>query len=497
MGAACCGQNQSNELEIHQYNSKISPSFLRSKLINNNNIKYNNNPLLEKISIIQLAYKIHLSKRMLKSLFSQAKKKACINIDNRKLINEEVVLNSKSEQYYQDLLLNSKIKSFFEHINIDPKLKQQLKLTDKFSFCVPNYIVMSPKEVYKGSWNVNEKYSGYGVVYEFNDDKTLDSRTEGIFIRGELKGYGRKILSNEELLMGEFFENKLNGIGEYHRNDGSIYKGNFMNGLPHGNGKEIYIDGASFEGFYLSGEKKYGKYLWKDGNYYQGDFSSDLFNGRGVYRWAAEGNYYDGEWKNGKMDGKGKLVNSDGSYYDGQFQEGRKNGDGKYFWKKNIYYDGGWKDDKQNGFGTYCKNGKKVKGFWANGKILSNTGFIDNNIFNNNGRKSFEKLKTDYGYKLNNNGNKILGKEGIKNSDLILRPSDINTNKHRWSQTSHNFRTKKASIHINDLIINNDISNNNNINENMDKKSNNNYNSTETANIVRTSNYNIGKFNYG
>ena len=84
-------------------------------------------------------------------------------------------------------------------------------------------------------------------------------------------------------------------------------------------------------------------------------------------------------WKKGKIEEKGKLVLIDGSYYDGEFIEGKKSGKGLYVWNKEKYYDEEWKNDKRNGYEVYYKNWNKLKGFWVNGKLISNYKKLNNN----------------------------------------------------------------------------------------------------------------------
>jgi hypothetical protein len=285
-------------------------------------------------------------------------------------LNTEVITNSKSEQYYQKLLDLQKIISYSEYIIKNPKLISKLKIIAEYSADIPYYIVNSYNEAYRGSWNLNKKYNGYGVIYQFDNLKNKEKRIEGIFNNGILNGYGRIIISDEEMIRGDFAFNKLNGLGEYHRKDGSIYTGAFYSGFPQGNGRETFKDGSFFEGYYFKGKKKYGKFVFKDKNYYEGYFENDVFHGQGKYKWGDK-KMYEGNWKEGKINGKGKLTYSDGSYYEGNFINGSKEGKGKYVWKGNYYYIGEWKNDIQNGYGVFYKNGQKIRGFWENGKIKS------------------------------------------------------------------------------------------------------------------------------
>ena len=238
--------------------------------VTNNNIKMiNDNELniLKKVcEKIQLKYKSYLSKKKLQLLFNEQKEKTLKILVNKKLINNKEISESKSEQLYQKLLSEKKIKKFKEIIEKNISLNNKLNTLKNYCFDFPFYIQTKNNEIYKGSFNCNKHYHGYGVVYEFNPKNKKNSRTEGIFTNGFLCGYGRIFLSDGEIFMGEFMYNKLNGLGTYIKNDGEIYKGSFFEGLPQGNGRELFSDGSRFEGFYLAGKKKTWKvYLekWK------------------------------------------------------------------------------------------------------------------------------------------------------------------------------------------------------------------------------------------
>ena len=366
MGVICHGQTSNYEKDITKISNQ--PIFLEQKTI-------------DKIIQLQRRIKCYLAKNKLLSLKKEMKEKIFNELDEKKLIDLNKILECKSEQYYNQLILSKKINTFEELIKMNKNIQQNLNLINNNSFIFPFNVQISEEKIYKGSWSYNKNYHGYGILYEFNYEKNKDSKTEGIFNEGLLNGLGRIFLSNEEMIIGNFIYNKLNGLGEYFRNDGSIYKGSFFEGLPQGNGQEIFKNGSKFTGFYLAGKKKHGKFLWKNGHFYQGDFYNDMFHGYGIYKWGNE-RTYEGNWKEGKMDGKGKLILIDGSYYDGEFIEGKKSGKGLYVWNKEKYYDGDWKNDKQNGYGVYYKNGNKLKGFWVNGKLISNYKKLNNN--NNN-----------------------------------------------------------------------------------------------------------------
>ena len=417
MGVICHGQNPNDEKDITKINN--NPIFIEKKSI-------------DKIIKIQNYYKCFQAKIKLLKLKKDSKEKILKELDKQKLIDYNKILECKSEQYYNKLLSSKKIQPFEELLKKNKFIQKKLSLIDKYSFNFPFNVEISEDKIYKGSWNYNKKFHGYGIIYEFNSQKDNDSKTEGIFNEGLLNGFGRIFLSNEEMIMGDFIFNKLNGSGEYYRNDGSIYKGSFFEGLPQGNGQEIFNNGSIFTGFYLAGKKKHGKFLWKKGNFYQGDFYNDVFHGYGIYKWGNE-RTYEGNWKNGKMDGKGKLVLIDGSYYDGEFVEGKKNGKGLYVWNKDKYYDGEWKNDKQNGYGVYYKNGNKLRGFWVNGKLIS-----------------------DY-KKLNNKNKNIIYISPINKHRTIDVGSNLRTNECKEINMISSCQSKFSTIRSEKLGMNNKI----------------------------------------
>ena len=380
--------------------------FNSQLIINNENKSYtnimiqNNNIFLspsafEKINKFQKRIKGYLNKVKFRKKVKFMLEKLNLELDNIKLLNSEIVTNSNSYKHYQNYFKKGLFKPFSEYINKNKSLSNQLKIMSEFTLNLPYYIVISQKLAYKGHLNLNKKYHGYGILFQYNKITKKDRIIEGIFYNGVFSGYGRITLSNGEMLRGNFEKNKLNGLGEYRRKDDSIYMGIFSNGYPQGQGKEIFKDGSFYEGYYLKGIKKYGKFEWKNKDRYEGYFENDLFHGNGIYEWSNK-KRYEGEWKFGKMNGKGKLVYANGSYYEGDFVNGLKEGKGKYFWKHDNYYNGEWKDDMQNGYGTYYKNGQKIRGIWENGKFKNET--ILKSITNVRSRKIFssEKMRINF-----------------------------------------------------------------------------------------------------
>ena len=442
----------------------------------NDTNQYNSYPTIFKrtpiqIIMIQRNIRILLAKIKLDNYIKKITKKISNYLDQKKLLNEEIITNSKSEKHYQNLLNSNKIKLYSEYIIRNPILISKLKIMSKYTIDLPFYIVTSKKEAYKGSLNLNRQYHGYGVIYQFNDITKKERRVEGIFTNGILNGYGRIIISDEEMIRGDFALNKLNGLGEYHRKDGSLYSGAFYNGHPQGNGRETFKDGSFFEGFYVNGKKKYGKFEWKNKNSYEGYFEKDLFNGFGKYKWGDK-KQYEGNWKDGKMNGKGKLTYSDRSYYEGEFVDGKKEGTGKYVWKSNIYF-GEWKNDIQNGYGIYYKDGKKIKGFWENGKLKKESDINNLSILKMKRILSTDKIKRKIYEGKNERFTYTKNMEMITKitGDKISSKGNEGENDDKKS-SKYSIRSSFGSVYsINSIIKKNEMGNKNN-RDNEDNKNN-------------------------
>jgi hypothetical protein len=392
MGNEICCMNKRPEI----YSAKDPPQINRGfPQIDDTTIK---------IIKIQSAIRGYLSKNKFNSLFNSTISEITKELDKKKLINESIILESESHLMHSKLISKKKITPFLTKLKSIPELHKIYLEISRFAFIIPNYIVTSPTEVYKGYWNTNKKYHGHGVKYEFDEKKTKNKRTEGIFYNGLLLGQGIIVYSNGEILQGNFIRGKMNGNGEHVRKDGSVYKGVFKNGKYDGLGKEFFDDGTKFEGFFSDGQKKYGTYQWKNGSKFQGQFLNGLFHGKGVYNWANK-KTYDGNWINGKMNGKGKFTYQDGSYYEGEFVNGKKNGYGIYKWDNDKYYEGKWKNDKQNGYGVYYDKNKVIKGFWIDGKIRNRNGvnfeIKKNQTFIEKNKEYFDKkgVTQEYFYK--------------------------------------------------------------------------------------------------
>ena len=402
-----------------------------------------------KIIIIQRRIKKFLNKIKFRKKIKLRLEKLSEELENIKLLNIDVITNSKPYKYYQEFLKKGLFKPYSEYLNNQKNLEKKLKIISQFTLDLPYFIVISQKLAYKGHINLDKKYHGYGILYQFNNIAKKERLIEGIFYNGVLSEYGRIVLSNGEMLRGDFNKNKLNGRGEYRRKDESIYTGIFFDGYPQGSGRETFKDGSFFEGFYIKGKKKHGTFEWKNKNKYEGFFENDAFHGRGTYQWSNK-KRYDGEWKFGKMSGKGKLTYADGSYYIGDFEDGMKCGKGKYFWKHDNYYNGEWKNDVQNGYGTYYKNGQKIRGIWENGKLKNNEGINSINSSKSKRIFSIDKIKLNHGeiqkrYTFTFNNMDMMTKlSGEKISDLKISKE----NKNKGEEKEINLEKSKDNDNI-------------------------------------------------
>lgn len=76
------------------------------------------------------------------------------------------------------------------------------------------------------------------------------SYREGIFVNGELNGYGKTQYDNGDIYEGEFKDGLRHGFGKYIYNIGGYYEGEWKNDLKDGKGKEILKNGEVLEGYF-------------------------------------------------------------------------------------------------------------------------------------------------------------------------------------------------------------------------------------------------------
>ena len=327
-------------------NNKTLKDFSTSIIIR----KYNSPSKIRKIIKIQSYIKMIIFKDNLKVYCKQRKKEIIKELEKYIIINpENIILNHKGE------ILHNKFKKEYPQLIYD--YSKFLKYNSEYTTIKINkYIQMNKNEIYIGSFNLNKKYNGYGILY-MNSNNNYN-KYEGIFNNGKLENFSYGIYSSLEIIYYGYWKNNLkNGEGE------EIYLGNNKNNFYY------------YKGKYLNDSKIYGKLYFKDNSFYEGSFNeNDKFNGKGIFFWGKNNMKYEGDFLKGEMTGQGKIMYNDGSYYEGQFLDNKKHGFGNYYFsnqdKEKKIYCGEWKNDFMEGKGKFIYGNKVIEGIWEKGKFV-------------------------------------------------------------------------------------------------------------------------------
>ncbi|OMJ88518.1 hypothetical protein SteCoe_9559 [Stentor coeruleus] len=227
-----------------------------------------------------------------------------------------------------------------------------------------NLRVLKDGSVYYGEWNDIGHPEGKGIMF-YSDG----SICEGIWKKGIMGGFGRRISPKADIYIGDWDNGKMHGKGKIMYSSNNLYEGEWKDDLQDGQGIEVWGDGSRFEGSYKIGLKNgFGKFCWPDGSYYIGEFCNDHIHGKGKYMWINR--EYEGEWKESKMHGKGLFKWNDGKTYEGSYVNDQKHGFGVFTWPDGKKYEGYWFEGKQNGEGTLTYKGSIRSGIWQNGKLI-------------------------------------------------------------------------------------------------------------------------------
>jgi hypothetical protein len=370
MGANCCQPNHALIIKeiVAEDNMRRGKALAPPKKIN-----YNENT----IRYIQRFIKNHLYRKKFFEQFNQMQRFIIEELKQNfiKLNNTPIKSLDKMDGDYFDInhFTNQKVREmeakvgkyentpyYIENIN---KVKANRFIID----LPPLYVdILHNNDVYKGMWNIQKKFHGYGILI-----KSDGSKYQGFWNQSILNGIGRYFTIQGDFFEGNFLNGVATGFGIFIHYDGTTYKGEWLNDQTHGKGEEIFPDKSYFKGYFKEGKKNgRGRFAWADGSCYEGDIVDDTLHGMGVYIWA-DRRTYEGEWVNNHMQGKGIMKFSKGSMYIGEFYESQRSGMGKYIWNENKYYEGTWFNGKQHGKGKYVKNGKIIEGIWNNGKIMN------------------------------------------------------------------------------------------------------------------------------
>ncbi|OMJ75132.1 hypothetical protein SteCoe_25790 [Stentor coeruleus] len=227
-----------------------------------------------------------------------------------------------------------------------------------------NLCVLKDGSIYYGKLNDIGDPEGKGIMF-YSDGSII----EGMWNKGMMCGYGRRISPKADVYIGEWLNWKMHGNGKMLYSNNNSYEGEWKEDMQDGKGIEIWGDGSRFEGNYKNGLKNgYGKFCWTDGSYYIGEFFNDHIHGKGKYVWINR--EYEGEWRGNKMHGRGVFKWNDGKSYEGDYFNDQKHGWGIFSWPDGKKYEGYWFEGKQNGEGTLSFRGNLRSGIWKNGKLI-------------------------------------------------------------------------------------------------------------------------------
>ena len=110
---------------------------------------------------------------------------------------------------------------------------------------------------------VNGKANGYGKLTKYKNGE-YESTYEGEYKNGIREGKG-KFTHDGTICVGVFVDGQMTGYGTKIFDNGSKFEGELINYRQHGKGVRMYADGAKFEGFFVSDQIYTGKYTNKDG----------------------------------------------------------------------------------------------------------------------------------------------------------------------------------------------------------------------------------------
>lgn len=239
-------------------------------------------------------------------------------------------------------------------------------------------IFTGKNETYNGEFDINGKYSGFGVLLR-NDGKKI---YEGYWENGLYTKKGILFDSFErKVYEGEFEKGKYHNKGSLFNSDGIlIQKGIWNNDIfikgtvYNSNGQKIYHGEVLPKPFGSIVYHGYGQQFNSYGTLiYEGEFKHGKYHNKGLQYNRNGVLICDGEFQDGKWYGYCSLYNSNGLIaYIGYVKKGILHDNGVRFYDNgNPYYEGKYKEGVENGRGIFfSRDGKKTKeGVFKNGKL--------------------------------------------------------------------------------------------------------------------------------
>ncbi|XP_015175249.1 PREDICTED: radial spoke head 1 homolog [Polistes dominula] len=127
--------------------------------------------------------------------------------------------------------------------------------------------------------------------------------------QGSRHGFGKTLLPNGDMYVGQYCEGLRNGKGIYVFKNGARYDGEWRQGLKYGQGIFWYPDGTRYEGEWKRDTKYgFGVYFYENNDVYEGSWKKNLRHGLGTYLYAATGTKFMGTWIKDRMQGPGQIV---------------------------------------------------------------------------------------------------------------------------------------------------------------------------------------------
>ena len=272
-----------------------------------------------------------------------------------------------SEEQFNEIDNNPIIKKLQENLTknfFETKNDTNNKLNKEYFELEPLQF-KKDKSIYKGSWNLQGKKEGFGILIDSQGNKYI-----GEWKNDQFHGKGQLLSINGDFYEGDFIFGEIEGNGIFYSSkNGYNYNGEFNHNKFHGKGVLIYDDETSYEGNfsegYMNGE---GNILFQDGSYYIGNFEKNNYNGKGKF-FFKDGRRYNGDWKDNALDGLGVFTWNDRTKYNGEYKNNMRDGNGVYSFGANLY-DGYWVNNTPHGNGTLLYEGLRIEGIFRYGKIV-------------------------------------------------------------------------------------------------------------------------------
>ena len=151
----------------------------------------------------------------------------------------------------------------------------------------------------------------------------------------------------------------------------------------------IFLVGSIFYGFRkyrenefsksilcLSGDcsSGFGKIQYPSGEIYTGQLANKIPNGKGKMEFKSKG-VYQGDWVMGQVEGYGIYTYPNQNVFSGKFQKNKREGFGKFEIGR-YGLEGEWKFDLLEGEALLGFEGKKERGVYRRGKLISGFGIL-------------------------------------------------------------------------------------------------------------------------